>query len=771
MISMSAFAYDQNDSDAVRLEKNAILLVSGSCVVAGCGWALMYFLIFGWGLTTALPLLFVAIVSSSLLVSHISKNIRYAIYTQIACMIYITSFVQWSIGGVFESGLVLVWALCGPIVALIFLPVRQAAIWFGLYAVNILITVLFDSYVSANGIGVDDTTQRIFVFLNILTSSLVIFAFAGYFVNKAVVAERTLTGAVNAMGEGFAYFDKDDRLAIFNEKFTSISRLGSRIGNGTNFEDMLEHLIEVGFADNFGITAEQLVERGMRMHRNPQGQYATSYADGTWVVINDTKTSDGGSVLALTDITNLKRAEEKLAEKEAQLRAVLDNLPVFISLKDRDMKFLFVNKIFEEWSDVGQDEVIGKSLTDIYGAERADEYIAMDQKTIIDGTVFTREFAFKFPDGQERDVVATRFPVTSSSGEVLGLGTINYDITERKRAENELAENRAQLASIIENITEGLVCYDADQRLILSNSKYREFYGYSNEDVLPGTRFEDLVRLDVQRGTVDDDGTYEKSWTSFREGAENTGTRDIELKDGRWLQVRERSTASGTISVQTDITGRKQAEQELAAAHKRSNDLLLNAIPEVIAERLKENPTQLIADRHEDVSILFADVAGFTTLSANQDPAETVNMLNALFSEFDDVCDEAGIEKIRTIGDGYMVVGGAPQPLEDHAVKMIEAAKEFLKIAHRHNIDIRIGLNGGEVVAGIVGTQRFHYDVWGDAVNVAARMETTSEVGNIHISSSFAERLGDKFPLIKRDPVKIKGKGTVQTWFVEVGIG
>ena len=224
---------------------------------------------------------------------------------------------------------------------------------------------------------------------------------------------------------------------------------------------------------------------------------------------------------------------------------------------------------------------------------------------------------------------------------------------------------------------------------------------------------------------------------------------------------------AGLAAVFVGIVNR--SEDALAEVHKQANDLLLNAIPEVIAERLKDNPEQMIADRHADVSIMFADVAGFTNLSANQDPAETVNMLNTLFSEFDDVCDAAGIEKIRTIGDGYMVVGGAPQPLDDHPVKMIEAAQKFLSIAHRHNIDIRIGINSGEVVAGIVGLRRFHYDVWGDAVNVAARMETTGEVGKIHISSSFAERLGDKFPLKKRDPINIKGKGIMQTWFVDAG--
>jgi len=222
---------------------------------------------------------------------------------------------------------------------------------------------------------------------------------------------------------------------------------------------------------------------------------------------------------------------------------------------------------------------------------------------------------------------------------------------------------------------------------------------------------------------------------------------------------------AGLAAIFVGIVNR--SEDALAEAHKQANDLLLNAIPEVIAERLKNNPEQSIADRHADVSIMFVDVAGFTAMSANQDPAETVNMLNTLFSEFDDVCDVAGIEKIRTIGDGYMIVGGAPQPLENHAVKMVEAAKEFLLIAHRHEIDIRVGINCGEVVAGIVGTRRFHYDVWGDAVNIAARMETTSNIGKIHVSSSFAERLGDRFPLSKRDPIKVKGKGMMQTWFVE----
>jgi adenylate cyclase len=210
-----------------------------------------------------------------------------------------------------------------------------------------------------------------------------------------------------------------------------------------------------------------------------------------------------------------------------------------------------------------------------------------------------------------------------------------------------------------------------------------------------------------------------------------------------------------------------KSEDALVEAHRRSDELLLNAIPESIAERLKDNGRELIADRHPDVSIMFVDVAGFTELSARQDPTETVNLLNALFSDFDNICDQMGIEKIRTIGDGYMVVGGAPQHLPDHTIKMADAAMSFLHIAQRHNINIRIGINAGEVVAGIVGTRRFHYDVWGDAVNVAARLETSGEVGKVHVSEEYAARLPSQFKVIERPPLELKGKGIMQTCFIE----
>ena len=150
----------------------------------------MYYFVFGLGLTTLLPFLFSVFVSSSLLITHLTRNISYAVYTQIACIIYITTFIQWSIGGVFDSGFVMAWATCGPIGALIFFPFRKSVIWFLLYLVNVVITVVFDDFFASHGQVVEDGIRQFFFVMNLGFSSTVVFAFAGYFVAKATSERR-----------------------------------------------------------------------------------------------------------------------------------------------------------------------------------------------------------------------------------------------------------------------------------------------------------------------------------------------------------------------------------------------------------------------------------------------------------------------------------------------------------------------------------------------------------------------------------------------------
>ncbi len=180
------FAFDPQDTEEIRVEKTTAFLVAGSCCLAGIVWAAMYAVIFGWGLIAFLPIAFILIVGSALLISHVSKNHYYAVYAQIICIIYITALIQWSIGGVFESGVVMVWAFLGPICALMFFSFRQALFWFSLYVLNLLITVLFNDFFVTNGQGVTESTTLFFFIMNMSFASTVVFIFASYYVNAAI---------------------------------------------------------------------------------------------------------------------------------------------------------------------------------------------------------------------------------------------------------------------------------------------------------------------------------------------------------------------------------------------------------------------------------------------------------------------------------------------------------------------------------------------------------------------------------------------------------
>ncbi|MCH9673137.1 MAG: adenylate/guanylate cyclase domain-containing protein [Gammaproteobacteria bacterium] len=211
-------------------------------------------------------------------------------------------------------------------------------------------------------------------------------------------------------------------------------------------------------------------------------------------------------------------------------------------------------------------------------------------------------------------------------------------------------------------------------------------------------------------------------------------------------------------------------ERALQRERERADLLLLNVLPPSVAERLKLAPERGIADRYDEVTVLFADIVGFTPLSARLSATKTVELLNEVFTAFDAMCDRAGIEKVRTIGDGYMAVAGAPLPRSDHAEAMTRVAIEMREYMASNPLDeplqVRIGINSGAAVAGVVGTARFHYDLWGDAVNVAARMESLGEPGRIHVAPATWERIHDQFDCESRGKIEVKGKGAMETWFV-----
>lgn len=213
------------------------------------------------------------------------------------------------------------------------------------------------------------------------------------------------------------------------------------------------------------------------------------------------------------------------------------------------------------------------------------------------------------------------------------------------------------------------------------------------------------------------------------------------------------------------------SERHVVAERMRADNLLENILPASVAEQLKTS-SATIAREYNSVTILFADIVGFTAFAMHVEPTVVVSLLNQLFSQFDDLTVELGLEKIKTSGDGYMVAGGVPDARTDHARSVAELAFRMIRttaaFADEHDIDwkIRIGINSGRVVAGVIGKRKFAYDMWGDAVNVASRLESTSLAGAIQVSESTAELLGTDYRLQPRGTIILKNRGEARTYFL-----
>jgi guanylate cyclase len=217
---------------------------------------------------------------------------------------------------------------------------------------------------------------------------------------------------------------------------------------------------------------------------------------------------------------------------------------------------------------------------------------------------------------------------------------------------------------------------------------------------------------------------------------------------------------------------REKMKAALEAEHQRSESLLLNVLPAPVAERLKRSE-QVIADGFDGVTVLFADIVGFTPLSASLTPKEVVTLLNSLFTAFDRLVDDSGLEKIKTIGDAYMVAAGVPVPRDDHAVAVADLALAMrVELARLRQeieapLDIRVGIDSGPAVAGVIGKRKFSYDLWGDAVNTASRMESHGVAGEIHVTERAWKLLRETHRLRDRGVIEVKGKGPMRTYFLD----
>jgi PAS domain S-box-containing protein len=353
-------------------------------------------------------------------------------------------------------------------------------------------------------------------------------------------------------------------------------------------------------------------------------------------------------------------------------------------------------------------------------------------------------------------------------------GISAYIIYKLRKSAAIIQQAEEKYRSIFENSVEG-ICQIAPSGYYLSaNPSLAQIYGYATPEELCGSitniehqlyvlpeRWAKLIGLIEEQGTVSEfeSQAYRKDGSVIWISESARAVRD---RYGNLLYY------DGTIA---DITARKQAEEALRIEQEKVERLLLNVLPEPIANRLKQNQ-QSIADSFPEVTVLFADIVGFTKIADQISPTDLVNLLNQIFSAFDRLAEKHNLEKIKTIGDAYMAVGGLPVHRPDHAEAIAEMALDMISaIAHfntenNQTFNIRIGINTGPVVAGVIGIKKFIYDLWGDTVNTASRMESHGVPGRIQITAATYERLQNRYQFEARGIIPIKGKGEMVTYLL-----
>lgn len=310
-------------------------------------------------------------------------------------------------------------------------------------------------------------------------------------------------------------------------------------------------------------------------------------------------------------------------------------------------------------------------------------------------------------------------------------------------------------------------------RVIECNQTLLKRLGYTKEEVLSKTIFELYHPDDVEK--------VQENVRTFSETGKLVYTELRALKnDGETIEISlnyvpvidEQGKILYSNAALRDVSELRQAQRELDAERVRTEELLLNTLPKSIVERLKKSPS-VIADRLANSTILFCDIRGFTEMSSQISPDRLISTLNVVFSEFDHLVSFYDVEKIKTIGDAYMVAGGLPVPRDDHAEVIGELALEMRSALDRlnqifdHPLQVRVGINSGPVVAGVIGKKKLAYDLWGESVNTAAHLQTEGNAGEILVGEATYKLIKDKFIFEDRGEIKIKGGQRVQTFVLK----
>ena len=494
------------------------------------------------------------------------------------------------------------------------------------------------------------------------------------------------------------------------------------------------------------------------------------------------------------EIAERQRMEAALRVSEAELRALFAAMTDIITVFDASGRYIKIVSTNSEVLYSPKAERLGKTVYEVLPAEQADFFVRNIQHVLNTGQTVNLEYRDPLEDSQgqyarSRSVFADESPIaksiSSNSQEVWFSASVSpmpdncviwvaRNITERKRMIDAMQEAEEKYRSIFENAAEGIYQSTPDGRYLSVNPALARMFGYSSPEELMShlTNVEQQLYVDPNRrmefitALEQDDAVSHFESQVYRQDGNiiwtSENARTVRDEQGKLLYY------EGTVE---DITERKRAEEALLAEQEKSERLLLNILPHPIAQRLKQDQ-HAIAERFDDVSIMFADIVDFTGLSAQISPTRLVCQLNEIFSAFDQLALAHGLEKIKTIGDAYMVAGGLPTPRPDHPQAIAEMALDMQRKITQFKRDdgkpfhIRIGINTGPVVAGVIGLKKFAYDLWGDAVNVASRMESHGSVGGIQVTAATYDRLKSQFLFKERAAIDVKGKGKMNTYWL-----
>ncbi|HEY90117.1 MAG TPA: PAS domain S-box protein [Thermoflexia bacterium] len=463
-----------------------------------------------------------------------------------------------------------------------------------------------------------------------------------------------------------------------------------------------------------------------------------------------------------------KQSEETGRLQAAALNAAANG----IVITDSNGTINWVNPAFTKLTGYAFEEAVGQNPRLLQSGEHDQAFFKELWEKVVAGQPWHGEIVNRRQDGSLYTEEQTITPMRNKRGEISHFIAIKQDITARKKAEEELRK----LSRAVEQSGSTIVITDLEGNIEFVNPAFTRITGYSAEEALG-------QNPRVLKSGKHPPELYRELWDTITRGEVWQGEMINRKKNGDlyWETATispvkdEKGQTTHYLAVKDDITSRKEFEAALAQEQQKSAALLHNVLPAGIIAEIKERG-QVAPVSFECVSIMFTDFANFTSTAEQLSPQELVDDLHYYFSFFDTVIEKYGLEKIKTIGDSYMCAGGVPFPNETHAVDIVRAALEIAAFTQRdketrqqhgrHDWKIRIGISSGPVVAGIVGQKKYAYDLWGDTVVIAARMESSGEIGRVNISAGTYALVKEQFDCEYRGKVFAKHKGQVEMYFV-----